>query len=89
MRYIVESATVVLWWLVPIIYPFSIIPDKYREIYQYNPVAALVMAMRVIIQDAQPPAESLLLKLLGVSVVSFVLGWVTFKRLEPRFYNYL
>jgi ABC-type polysaccharide/polyol phosphate export permease len=89
MRYIVESANVVLWWLVPIIYSFDIIPRQYRDIYQYNPVAALVMGMRDVIQLAQPPATSLLVKLLLVSLVTFTCGWAVFKRLEHDFYNHL
>lgn len=89
MRYIVESATLVLWWLVPIIYDFAIIPQEYKNIYQYNPVAALVLAMRAIILHAQAPPHTLVIKLLGVSTLMLALGWFTFKKLERRFYNYL
>jgi ABC-type polysaccharide/polyol phosphate export permease len=89
IRYIVESANLVLWWLVPIVYPFSIVPERYRDIYQYNPVAALVMAMRTVIQEAQSPAASLLIKLSVVSVLTFACGWTVFRRLESRVYNYL
>ena len=88
-RYVVESANVVLWWLVPIVYEFSIIPDQFREMYQLNPVAALVMAMRVIIQDARAPAMTLMIKLVAVSVLTFAGGLIVFRRLEPRFYNHL
>jgi ABC-type polysaccharide/polyol phosphate export permease len=88
-RYIVDSANLVLWWLVPIVYPFSIIPERYREIYQYNPVAALVMAMRVVIQEAHSPAASLLVKLLSVSLLTLGAGWMVFRRLESRVYNHL
>jgi lipopolysaccharide transport system permease protein len=87
-RYVVESSIVVLWWLVPIVYSFAIIPPQYKEIYQYNPVAALVLAMRVIIQNGEAPAESLLIKLLAVSVITFLCGWLVFKRLELRFYDH-
>ncbi len=89
MRYIVESANVVLWWLVPIIYSFDIIPQQYREIYQYNPVAALVMGMRDVVQHAQAPATSLLIKLFLVSLTTFTFGWVVFKRMERGFYSHL
>ena len=88
-RYIVDSANIVLWWLVPIIYSFDIIPRQYREIYQYNPVAALVMGMRDIIQLGHSPASSLLIKLFLVSVATFTLGWAIFKRLERGFYSHL
>jgi len=88
-RYVVESASIILWWLVPIIYDFSIIPQEYKEIYQYNPIAAIVLAMRTIILEAQAPGTPLMLKLFGVSVFMAVLGWFSFRRLERRFYNYL
>jgi ABC-type polysaccharide/polyol phosphate export permease len=89
MRYIVESATLVLWWLVPIIYPFEMISQDYRDLYQYNPVAALVLAMRVIILEGQAPPATLLIKLCAVSILTLLLGYMVFKRLERRFYTYL
>jgi ABC-type polysaccharide/polyol phosphate export permease len=88
-RYIVESATVVLWWLVPIIYDFAIIPQHFKNIYQFNPVAALVLAMRTIILDAQAPAHTLLFKLGSVSFATLAIGWFMFTRMERRFYTYL
>ena len=88
-RYVVESATLVLFWLVPIIYDFSMIPLKYRDIYQYNPLAALILAMRQILIMAQPPSTVLLAKLTAVSLGSFASGWMVFRRLKSRFYDYL
>ena len=88
-RYVVESATIVLFWLVPIVYDFSMIPMRYRNIYQYNPVAALVLAMREILLQAKPPSDVLLVKLTLVSFASLGIGWLVFRRLKVRFYDYL
>ena len=88
-RYVVESINTVLFWLVPIFYPFSIIPQQYKEVYQFNPVAALVLALRNILLEGHAPAPSLLVKLIFVSVVTFTIGWLLFKRMQSRFYDYL
>jgi ABC-type polysaccharide/polyol phosphate export permease len=89
MRYFVESANTVLFWLVPVVYSFSIIPATYRSIYQLNPVAALVMAMRDILIDGVSPATTLMVKLTGISVFMLVSGLVIFRWLTPRFSDHL
>lgn len=89
VKYVVESANLVLFWLVPIFYPFSAIPNEFRELYQFNPVAALVLALRQILMYETGPAASLLWKLALVSIVSLLAGIFIFRRLERRFYEYL
>jgi homopolymeric O-antigen transport system permease protein len=89
MRYVVESSTTVLFWLVPIFYSFSAIPAKYADVYQFNPVAALILCMRTILLEAHPPAGATLLKLTIVSCGVLCAGVVTFRALKQRFYDYL
>jgi ABC-type polysaccharide/polyol phosphate export permease len=89
MRYVVESTNVVMFWLVPILYPFAMIPPIYRDVYQFNPVAALVLAMRNILMEGMPPPSTLLVKLALSSGIVFLLGLLVFRRLKPRFYDYL
>lgn len=88
-RYVVESANTVLFWLVPIFYSFAIIPERFREVYQFNPVAALVLASRDILLQAQAPAQTLLLKLAASSCFMLLVGFLLFRTLKRRFYNYL
>lgn len=89
MRYVVESANTVLFWLVPIFYPFQMIPQDYREVYQFNPIAALVLASRNILLDGTAPHTGLLLKLAVSSVLVFLVGLVAFRKLQKRMYDYL
>jgi ABC-type polysaccharide/polyol phosphate export permease len=88
-RYFVESATTVLFWLVPIFYDFSAIPARYAEIYMYNPVAAIVMAMRPILLENKAPAHSLIVKLTLVSIATLLAGHFAFRKLQRDFYEHL
>jgi ABC-type polysaccharide/polyol phosphate export permease len=89
MRYLVESANTVLFWCVPIFYPFSLVPEKYKDFYLLNPIAALVMAMRNILLDGIPPPALLLWKLTFGTTVMVAVGFTLFHRLKRHFYDYL
>jgi len=88
-RYVVESANLVLMSLVPIFYDFSVIPVRYREVYQFNPLAALVLALRQILLHDTAPAGSLLAKFSISSFVALGLGILVFRRSKAVFYDYL
>ncbi|SRR5260370_1443790 len=88
-RYVVESANTVLFWLVPIFYPFTMIPQQYRAVYEFNPVAALVLMMRTILLEGQPPLMSTLRNLIFVSFFTLGVGLYVFHKLQKRFYEYL
>jgi lipopolysaccharide transport system permease protein len=88
-RYVVESIHTVMFWMVPVFYSFAIIPQKYRDLYQYNPLAAIILALRNILLEGQSPPEGLLIKLTAVSIATFIVGWVLFERMKPSFYDYL
>lgn len=89
IRYVVESANTVLFWLVPIFYSFAMIPPEYRAVYQYNPVAAVVLACRAIVMEARMPPTPLLIKLPLVSVSFLIAGFLVFQRLKRNFADYL
>jgi ABC-type polysaccharide/polyol phosphate export permease len=88
-RYIVESATWVLLFLVPVFYDSNLMPERYRPIYDYNPIAATVISLRKIVWEAQPPIGATLWKMLGASLTVFLIGMVVFHRLKPMFYEHI
>ncbi len=89
LRYVVDSVIRVMFWVVPIFYGMESVPRKLRGLYEYNPVAALVIALRKIIMDAAAPAPDLLIKLGLTSFAMLAIGWGTFRALQNRFYEQL
>ena len=75
-----------LWmYACPIIYPLSVIPDRYRLLYALNPMAGIIDSYRkVIIQGVAPNWEYLLISFV-ITVLVFLGSYAIFKRLEMRF----
>jgi homopolymeric O-antigen transport system permease protein len=74
-----------LWFfLSPVVYPSSQVPDRWRALYFLNPVAGPIEAFRWSLLDAPWPGSEVFLSLASASVV--LLGGVLyFMRMERRF----
>jgi len=94
-RYLVESTNLVMLWMVPVFYDFSIIPGKYSDIYQLNPLATLVIVMRRIVYEGVSPNMSpngltfTMWKLVLASFTVFLVGLFVFRRMKPMFYEHI
>ena len=88
-RYVVESANTVLFWLVPIFYSWTLIPARFKGLYQVNPVAAVVLMMRNVLLEDRAPLGSTLIRLVFVSIVMFATGILIFRKLKDGFYTRL
>jgi len=88
-RYIVESANTLLFWMVPIFYSFEIIPAKYAQVYELNPVAALVLCLRNILLHGTAPPMSTFYKLAVVSFATFAMGLWLFRWGKSAFYEHI
>ncbi|MCL6545062.1 MAG: ABC transporter permease [Bryobacteraceae bacterium] len=89
VRYLVESGNMLLFWLVPVFYSFDSIPERFRALYQYNPIAAVVLACRHILLEGIEPPSGLIIKLALVSCLFLLLGFAVFGRLKRNFSDYL
>ena len=72
-------------YLTPVIYTTELFPEKYRWIFQINPMAVIINAYRqVILAGGMPNLVSLSLALL-VSLIILLIGYKIFKKLEGVF----
>lgn len=86
--YIVGLSLQVWMYLSPIIYPLSIIPEKYRGIMAFNPMVGLVGGFRSCLLGQPLDVPSLLLAV-AFAIVAGGGGVLFFRRSEATFDDYL
>ena len=82
--FIIPVAIQLLMFATPIIYPLSIVPERFRPYYILNPLAGIIDGYRrILLHNSMPDWPSLAVATV-ISVVIFGLGLVYFKRVEFR-----
>lgn len=80
------SLVLTLWmYLTPIIYPADLVPQKFRFVYQLNPMSVIVNAYRQVILGGGSPKYSSLLIAFIVSFTTLIIGLSYFKSREKVF----
>jgi len=69
----------------PIIYPVSIIPEKYVWIVKLNPMTLIIDTLRGSIIYSMTPAVRDIIFIIISTVIILIVGYIIFLRLEPRF----
>jgi lipopolysaccharide transport system permease protein len=69
----------------PIIYPISIIPEKYVWIIKLNPMTIIIDTLRRIMIDSATPILKDIIFVTMLSFVILIIGYMIFLKLEPKF----
>lgn len=69
----------------PVVYPTSLIPERWRALYSLNPVVGVVEGFRWTLLGQRAPAWETILPSIGIVLLLFASGVVYFKRMERTF----
>lgn len=78
-----------LMYLTPIMYPLSILPDRYRWLVEMNPLTRLFELARYPIYHGQLPPLEVFGVGIALALTALALGWTVFRRLARGFYLHL
>jgi lipopolysaccharide transport system permease protein len=74
-----------LWfYATPIIYPISLVPEKYQALYFLNPMASAIHVYRSVLLFGEIPEISIIGPAV-VAIVMLIIGYFVFKKAEPLF----
>lgn len=85
VQQILEVLILIWFYLTPIFYSLSMIPARFRRLFMLNPIAGLVIMYRAILFENQIPSYKVFSATLIVTVLTFALGILVFRRYQFRF----
>ena len=89
VEHVLALALRVGFYITPTFYPLSYVPAFWRPLALLNPMTGILEVYRaLIVHGTTPPADVLTAAVLW-SVLSLGLGWLTFRRCEPDFDDYV
>ncbi len=85
IQYIMDIALNALFYLTPILYDPSVIPEQYRWIVSWNPLGKFIFLFRSVVYTGELPLMRTYMICLGMGLVMLVTGWVIFQRCQRKF----
>ena len=91
LQHLITIIMMVWFFGTPIIYPLSMVPERYQFIIKINPMTIYAAYYRNIFyyvkypEGAGFPSAPETLIAVGITLLIFFIGYFTFKKLEPRF----
>jgi len=89
VREMVQAGMPALMYLTPIIYPISIVPERFRWAIKLNPLVYIVEIVRDPIYYGILPSPATLTVATVISFGSLAVGWMIFRHMAPRFHAHL
>jgi len=77
------------FWLTPVIYPVSVIPEKFRLLFNLNPMYGIIHNFREIVIYGNTPEIYSTLFSLAFSLLIFFLGYLLFEHMSDKFAEYI
>jgi lipopolysaccharide transport system permease protein len=72
------------FWLTPIVYPSSLLPEEFRFLLDFNPMASLMAAYQGIFVERIAPNWASLQNMLIAAAVLLAFGYLAFRRHAPE-----
>lgn len=77
--------TMALMYSSPVVYPVSMVPEKYVYIYALNPVVGIIEGFRSCLLSTKPMPWDLIGISAAVTTCGLIIGTIYFKSTEPKF----
>lgn len=89
VAYIVNTALLIFYWLTPIIYPLEKLSPTYQRILAWNPVGAVMCAVRAAVMEGRAPSLADWAHVMIPTALVLAIGLLIFRRHERLALDYV
>jgi ABC-type polysaccharide/polyol phosphate export permease len=83
LRHLTEVGLMMLFWMTPILYSVSMVPEWLRSVFAFNPMTSYVSAYQDIAYWGRPPEPALWLAMAVWAALALLVGGAIFRRRAP------
>lgn len=89
VREMVQAGIPALMYLTPLVYPVTIVPDRFRWFIKLNPMTYVVTVVRDPVYYGSIPSQATLSLAIAFAFASMAFGWLVFRYTAPKFHAHL
>jgi len=89
VSFIIQALTMAWFYLTPVIYPLSMVPQRFVEFYSVNPMVGIISLYRFVLLGGDSPTFFALAASLTWTAALFIFGIFIFKKREPLFADWI
>lgn len=85
VKFLVDASLIPWFYLTPILYPISMVPENWRSWYLLNPMAGIITSYRELLLEGVVPGLLTILVTCGLTFTICLVGVVVFRQQEAFF----
>lgn len=85
LEHILGIVSMAWMYLTPIMYDKSIVPERFRPVFNLNPMTHIIECYRAVLYEKSIPQLSSLLSSFLLGILFLVVGWIVFDKLQKHF----
>ena len=85
LEHILGIVSMIWMYLTPILYPETLVPEKWQALYHINPMTSIITAYRDVLYWGVMPQLATLLEAVLLGVLFLLLGLLSFSKLKKGF----
>lgn len=84
-RHLLDVGLQILFWVTPVVYAASLVPERWRPLLWLNPMASFVTAYHGIVLEGALPSPAMTAAMVALSLTAAIAGFLVFTRHQRRF----